>query len=88
MQIEKETQIKRRVKSAMVYPTVVLTFARLVLVFMLLFIVPVFVKVFDSLNGTAADADEDRHGDVERASRLLVHHLPRDRPRSSGASAG
>ena len=51
MQIEKETQIKRRVKSAMVYPTVVLTFATLVLVFMLLFIVPVFVKVFDQLNG-------------------------------------
>jgi type IV pilus assembly protein PilC len=52
MQIEKETAIKRKVKSAMVYPTVVLTFASLVLVFMLLFIVPVFVKVFDSLNGT------------------------------------
>jgi type IV pilus assembly protein PilC len=52
MQIEKETAIKRRVKSAMVYPIVVLTFASLVLVFMLLFIVPVFVKVFDSLNGT------------------------------------
>ena len=52
MQIEKETAIKRRVKSAMVYPTVVLTFASLVLVFMLLFIVPVFVKVFDSLGGT------------------------------------
>src|SRR6476646_3732394 len=41
-----------RVKSAMVYPIVVLTFASLVLIFMLLFIVPVFVKVFDSLNGT------------------------------------
>jgi len=52
MQIEKETAIKRRVKSAMVYPVVVLSFASLVLVFMLLFIVPVFVKVFASLNGT------------------------------------
>jgi type IV pilus assembly protein PilC len=50
-QIEKETQIKRRVKSAMVYPAVVLTFATLVLIFMLLFIVPVFVKVFDQLQG-------------------------------------
>src|SRR6266550_3827207 len=50
-QIEKETQIKRRVKSAMVYPSVVITFASLVLIFMLLFIVPVFVKVFDELNG-------------------------------------
>src|ERR687887_255607 len=50
-QIEKETKIKRRVKSAMVYPSVVITFATLVLIFMLLFIVPVFVKVFDELNG-------------------------------------
>src|SRR4051794_8722344 len=51
VQIEKETQIKRRVKGAMVYPSVVITFACLVLTFMLLFIIPVFVKVFDSLNG-------------------------------------
>src|SRR6478672_12729480 len=50
-QIEKETALKRRVKSAMVYPTVVISFATLVLIFMLLFIVPVFVKVFDQLNG-------------------------------------
>src|SRR5215203_4719092 len=51
MQIEKETQIKRRVKGAMVYPTVVLTFATLVLIFMLLFIIPVFEKVFADLGG-------------------------------------
>jgi type IV pilus assembly protein PilC len=51
VQIEKETQIKRRVKGAMVYPTVVISFAFLVLTFMLLFIIPVFVHVFDSLNG-------------------------------------
>ena len=44
MQIEKETQIKRRVKGAMVYPAVVITFACLVLTFMLLFIIPVFVE--------------------------------------------
>jgi type IV pilus assembly protein PilC len=50
-QIEKETKLKRRVKSAMVYPAVVLTFATLVLIFMLMFIVPVFQKVFDELNG-------------------------------------
>ena len=50
-QIEKETQLKRRVKSAMVYPAVVLVFATLVLIFMLLFIVPVFEKVFADLGG-------------------------------------
>ena len=47
----KETQIKRRVKGAMVYPAVVLSFATLVLIFMLLFIVPVFETVFSDLGG-------------------------------------
>ena len=50
-QIEKETQLKRRVRGAMIYPAVVMTFASLVLTFMLLFIIPVFVGVFDSLDG-------------------------------------
>jgi len=51
MQIEKETQIKRRVKGAMVYPSVVISFAFLVLTFMLLFIIPVFSKIFVELHG-------------------------------------
>ncbi len=51
MQIESETKIKRRVKGAMIYPAVVLSFATLVLTFMLLFIVPVFQNVFSSLGG-------------------------------------
>ena len=51
VQIEKETQIKRRVKGAMIYPAVVISFAFVVLTFMLLFIIPVFVNVFDDLNG-------------------------------------
>ncbi|HSC91396.1 MAG TPA: type II secretion system F family protein [Gaiellaceae bacterium] len=50
-QIEKETQIKRRVKGAMIYPTVVLVFATLVLIGMLMFLVPVFVNIFDQLGG-------------------------------------
>jgi type IV pilus assembly protein PilC len=50
-QIEKETQIKRRVKGAMIYPTMVLSFATLVLIGMLLFLVPIFVDIFAQLNG-------------------------------------
>jgi type IV pilus assembly protein PilC len=50
-QIEKETQIKRRVKGAMIYPTMVLVFATLVLCGMLLFLVPIFVKIFAQLGG-------------------------------------
>ena len=51
MQIEKAQQIKRRVKSAMVYPTLVLCFATLVLTGMLLFLVPIFVKIFAQNGG-------------------------------------
>jgi type IV pilus assembly protein PilC len=50
-QIEKDNKLRRRVKGAMVYPSVVITFASLVLTFMLLFIVPVFAKIFEDLNG-------------------------------------
>ncbi len=50
-QIEKETKIKRRVKSAMLYPVIVLTFATLVLGGMLMFLVPIFTKIFSSLGG-------------------------------------
>src|SRR6266568_8267078 len=50
-QIEKEEAIKRRVKSAMVYPTMVFIFATLVLIGMLLFLIPIFVGIFDELGG-------------------------------------
>jgi len=51
IQIEKEQKIKRRIKGAMIYPTVVLTFATLVMMGMLMFLVPIFVKIFDQLGG-------------------------------------
>ncbi len=51
VQIEKEQRIKRQVKGAMIYPSVVLVFATLVMTGMLMFLVPVFVKIFDQLGG-------------------------------------
>jgi type IV pilus assembly protein PilC len=50
-QIEKETKIKRRVKGAMMYPLMVMSFATLVLIGMLMFLVPVFVGIFAQLGG-------------------------------------
>jgi len=50
-QIERETKLKSRVKGAMMYPTMVLIFATLVLTGMLLFLVPFFVKIFATLGG-------------------------------------
>jgi type IV pilus assembly protein PilC len=51
-QIEKQEAIRRRVKGAMVYPMMVFAFATLVLIGMLMFIVPIFQKIFVSLGGT------------------------------------
>jgi type IV pilus assembly protein PilC len=48
-QLEGELRLRRAVKSAMVYPSVVLIFAALVVVGMLLWIVPVFEGIFDDL---------------------------------------
>jgi type IV pilus assembly protein PilC len=69
-QIEKETQIKRRVKSAMMYPTMVLIFATLVLIGLLMFLVPVFVKIFAQLNGELPTLTQW----VVGASDQLRHH--------------
>jgi type IV pilus assembly protein PilC len=51
LQIEKEMKIRRRVKGAMIYPTLVLCFAFLVLAGMLLFLVPIFEDIFADLDG-------------------------------------
>ena len=49
--IEKAEALKRKVKSAMTYPTVVLVVAVGTTVFMLLFIIPVFAKIFRDFGG-------------------------------------
>jgi type IV pilus assembly protein PilC len=69
-QIEKETKIKRRVKGAMIYPTLVLAFASLVLTGMLLFLVPIFVDIFKQLHGQLPTLTQL----VVNASNLLRHY--------------
>ena len=51
LQIEKEVNLRRRVKGAMVYPIMVMSFAFIVLTAMLLFIVPIFQKLYVQFNG-------------------------------------
>ena len=72
-QIEKETKIKRRVKGAMIYPTMVLIFATLVLVGMLLFLVPVFVNIFAQLGGDLPTLTKAVLACVELHQGDLVH---------------
>lgn len=51
-QLEKDQELRRKIKSAMTYPTVVLILAIVTAVFMLVFIVPIFAKMFTDLGGT------------------------------------
>ena len=51
-QLEGDQELRRKVKSAMTYPTVVLVLAVLAASFMLIFIVPVFARMFEDLGGT------------------------------------
>jgi type IV pilus assembly protein PilC len=50
-QLEKDDSLRRQVKSAMAYPIVVFSFAMMVLIGMIAFIVPVFVGVFKDFGG-------------------------------------
>jgi type IV pilus assembly protein PilC len=50
-QLEKEDSLRRQVKSAMTYPAVVLTFAAIVLIALVAFLVPVFIGVFKQFGG-------------------------------------
>jgi type IV pilus assembly protein PilC len=50
--IEKAQNLKRKVKGAMVYPSVTMTVAIAVIVIIMVFVVPTFGQMFDQLGGT------------------------------------
>lgn len=50
--IEKSMNLKKKVKGAMVYPVVVLVIAMTVVIGMLVFVIPVFQKMFADMGGT------------------------------------
>ena len=50
--IEKQVELKRKIKSAMTYPVAVLALVLLIVTAMLLFIVPTFESLYDDLGGT------------------------------------
>ncbi|QIN82973.1 type II secretion system F family protein [Rubrobacter tropicus] len=51
-QLEDDQELRRKVKSAMTYPVIVLVLAVLAASFMLIFIVPIFARMFEDLGGT------------------------------------
>jgi type IV pilus assembly protein PilC len=50
-QMEKDASLRKQIRSAMVYPALVISFALLVLVAMVAFVIPVFVGVFKTYGG-------------------------------------
>src|SRR5580693_9509982 len=50
-QLEKDASLRRQIKSAMVYPALVVTFSILVMMALVAFLVPVFEKVFEEFGG-------------------------------------
>jgi type IV pilus assembly protein PilC len=50
-QLEKDAALRRQVRAAMVYPTIVITFAVTVLLALVAFLIPVFVGVFKQFPG-------------------------------------
>ncbi len=50
-QLEKDEELRRQVKSAMMYPCLIGGFAMVVLIALVAFLVPVFAKVFEDFGG-------------------------------------
>ena len=50
-QLEADESLRRQVKSAMVYPGVIMTFAMIVLIALVVFLVPVFEGIFEQFGG-------------------------------------
>jgi type IV pilus assembly protein PilC len=51
-QLEKDAALRRMIKAAMVYPILIMTFAFLVLIALVAFLVPVFEKIFKDFGGS------------------------------------
>jgi type IV pilus assembly protein PilC len=50
-QLEKDASLRRQVRSAMIYPTLIISFAVIVLLALVTFLIPVFVNVFKQFHG-------------------------------------
>ncbi len=50
-QLEKDAALRRQVRAAMVYPALVISFALIVLLALVVFLIPVFIKVFKQFPG-------------------------------------
>ena len=70
--LEKQVELRQKVRSAMAYPAIVLCAVIVIVTAMMIFIVPIFKRLFSSLNGTLPAADPDRHRHLQRRRQRLA----------------
>jgi type IV pilus assembly protein PilC len=70
--IEKQVELRGKIRSALAYPVMVLSLVVCILTAMLLFIVPIFKKMYDSLKGTLPLPTRI----LINVSNILVHAFP------------
>ena len=100
-QLERDQDLRRKIRSAMTYPIVVLVLAILAASFMLIFIVPVFAKMFQDLGGRSLcrpgfacylrHPDQHIRGARVRRDGARRGHVPameEDRERQEGVGTG
>ena len=85
--IEKEVELRGKIKSAMTYPIAVVVLVVLIMTAMLLFIVPQFKGIYRAARREPAAADPHAAGRLRRLPEVLVHRRRR-RLRRLGSSSG
>ncbi len=68
-QLEKDAALRRQVRAAMIYPALVISFAMIVLLALVAFLIPVFIKVFKQFPGQLPPLTQFMVG----LSRLVTH---------------
>ena len=88
-QLQKDAALRRQIKSAMVYPTLVIIFAVGVMMALVAFLVPVFVGVFKQFGGELPKLTQVSVLPLGSRHRLLVADVPSpSRSRSPRSSSG
>ena len=76
-QVEKQDALRRQVKSALMYPTLVFGFAIVVLIAIVVFVIPVFANIFKELAEEHPEEDSSMPAPTELCigfSNLLTHY--------------
>ncbi len=78
-QLEKDASLRRQVKSAMIYPILVMVVAVGIMLALCAFLIPVFINVFKEFGGQLPAITKVSVARVQRRDRLLLGDVPRDR---------